>query len=76
VQVSVCDVGPRDGLQNEAETLARTGNVASEDLVWQLERDGIETGVDVEAVVAIARWLTGLLGHEFDGYLHRTSPWP
>ena len=52
-----------------------TGNVATEDLVWQLERDGVETGVDVEAVVAIARWLTGLLGHELDGYLHRTSPW-
>jgi isopropylmalate/homocitrate/citramalate synthase len=53
-----------------------TGNVATEDLVWQLEREGVETGVDVEAVAEIARWLAGLLGHELDGYLHRTSPWP
>jgi isopropylmalate/homocitrate/citramalate synthase len=53
-----------------------TGNIATEDLVWQLERDGIETGVDVEAVAEIARWLAGLLGHELDGYLHRAARWP
>ncbi len=53
-----------------------TGNVATEDLVWQLERDGVETGVDAEAVAEIARWLAGLLGHELDGYLHRAARWP
>ena len=36
-----------------------TGNVATEDLVWQLERDGVATGVDVGALVEIARWLGG-----------------
>ena len=53
-----------------------TGNVATEDLVWQLERDGVETGVDAEAVADIARWLAGLLGHELDGLVHRAARWP
>src|SRR5690242_1763185 len=39
-----------------------TGNVATEDLVWQLERDGVETGVDAEALVEASRWLESLLG--------------
>jgi len=53
-----------------------TGNVATEDLVWQLERDGVETGVDVEAVAETARWLAGKLGHDLDGLLHRAARWP
>jgi hydroxymethylglutaryl-CoA lyase len=53
-----------------------TGNVATEDLVWQLERDGVATGVDVEAVAGTARWLAGLLGHELDGMVHRAARWP
>ena len=53
-----------------------TGNVATEDLVWQLERDGVETGVDADAVAQVARRLAERLGHELDGYYHRASPWP
>lgn len=53
-----------------------TGNVATEDLVWQLERDGVETGVDLDAVVETAVWLGGQLGHDLDGLLHRASRWP
>ena len=34
-----------------------TGNIATEDLVWQLERDGVATGVDVDALVEVAQWL-------------------
>ena len=53
-----------------------TGNVATEDLVWQLERDGVATGVDVDALVEIARWLAELLGRPLDGGVYRASPWP
>src|SRR5579862_9651953 len=53
-----------------------TGNVASEDLVWQLEREGISTGVDVDAVVETAVWLGGKLGHDLNGLLHRAARWP
>ncbi len=53
-----------------------TGNVATEDLVWQLERDGVETGVDVDAVVGVARWLESVLGRGLDGYVYRAASWP
>jgi isopropylmalate/homocitrate/citramalate synthase len=53
-----------------------TGNVATEDLVWQLERDGVSTGIDLEALVAVARWVEELLGRRLEGYVHRAAPWP
>jgi hydroxymethylglutaryl-CoA lyase len=39
-----------------------TGNLATEDLVWQLHGLGIETGVDLAALVATSRWLAELMG--------------
>jgi hydroxymethylglutaryl-CoA lyase/(R)-citramalyl-CoA lyase len=53
-----------------------TGNVATEDLVWQLERDGVATGVDVAALGEISRRLAELLGRELDGNVYRARDWP
>ena len=53
-----------------------TGNVATEDLVWQLERDGVRTGVDVNALVAVSKWLEQLLGRRLEGGLYRAASWP
>ena len=53
-----------------------TGNVATEDLVWQLERDGVRTGVDTGALVETSRWLEQLLGRRLEGGLYRAAPWP
>jgi hydroxymethylglutaryl-CoA lyase len=39
-----------------------TGNLATEDLVWQLHGLGIETGVDLGALVATSVWMAGELG--------------
>jgi hydroxymethylglutaryl-CoA lyase len=39
-----------------------TGNLATEDLVWMLTGLGIDTGVDLTALVATSRWLAGQLG--------------
>jgi hydroxymethylglutaryl-CoA lyase len=39
-----------------------TGNLATEDLVWQLHGLGIETGVDLDALVATSAWMAGQLG--------------
>jgi hydroxymethylglutaryl-CoA lyase len=39
-----------------------TGNLATEDLVWMLHGLGIETGVDLERVVATSAWMAGHLG--------------
>ena len=53
-----------------------TGNVATEDLVWQLERDGVRTGVDVAALLEVSRWLEGVLGRPLEGQLYRAASWP
>jgi hydroxymethylglutaryl-CoA lyase len=39
-----------------------TGNLATEDLVWMLHGLGVETGVDLHALVETSRWLAGHLG--------------
>jgi hydroxymethylglutaryl-CoA lyase len=39
-----------------------TGNLATEDLVWMLHGLGIETGVDLEALVETSIWMAGHLG--------------
>jgi hydroxymethylglutaryl-CoA lyase len=39
-----------------------TGNLATEDLVWMLHGLGIDTGVDLEALVATSTWMAAQLG--------------
>jgi hydroxymethylglutaryl-CoA lyase/(R)-citramalyl-CoA lyase len=53
-----------------------TGNVATEDLVYLLEGEGIATGVDLDALIAVSVWLEGVLGRRLEGYLYRAGPWP
>jgi len=51
-----------------------TGNIATEDLVYLLEGEGIETGVDLEALIAVSEWLEELLGRQLEGYVYRAGP--
>jgi hydroxymethylglutaryl-CoA lyase/(R)-citramalyl-CoA lyase len=53
-----------------------TGNVATEDLVYLLEGEGIDTGVDLDALIGISTWLEQLLGRSLEGYVYRAGPWP
>src|SRR5207253_8271585 len=39
-----------------------TGNVATEDLVYLLEGEGVETGIDLDRLVGVSEWLEGVLG--------------
>ncbi|CAA9336376.1 MAG: Hydroxymethylglutaryl-CoA lyase [uncultured Frankineae bacterium] len=39
-----------------------TGNLATEDLVWQLHGLGIDTGIDLAALVRTSAWMAGQLG--------------
>ena len=53
-----------------------TGNIATEDLVWQLEREHVRTGIEVAALVEISRWLESLFGRRLEGALYRAASWP
>jgi hydroxymethylglutaryl-CoA lyase len=39
-----------------------TGNLATEDLVWQLDGLGIQTGIDLPTLVDTSVWMAGQLG--------------
>lgn len=108
MEVTICDVGPRGGLQNEPETLSHaapalrtrtppsrrarrssaprwmglggcafapraTGKIATEDLVYLLHGEGVETGIDLEALIAVAKWLEETLGRELPGQVYRAG---
>jgi hydroxymethylglutaryl-CoA lyase len=49
------------------------GNLATEDLLWLCRGEGIETGVDLDAIVATALWLASELGHELPAHVSRAS---
>ena len=53
-----------------------TGNIATEDLVYMLEGDGVDTGVDIDALIAISEWLEGVLGRQLEGQLYRAGTFP
>ena len=53
-----------------------SGNVATEDLVYLLEREGIATGIDLDALIETARWLEGIFGRRLEGQLYRAGAWP
>jgi len=53
-----------------------TGNVATEDLLFLLDGEGIETGVDLDALIAVSEWLEGVLGRQLEGYVYRAGKWP
>jgi isopropylmalate/homocitrate/citramalate synthase len=51
-----------------------TGNVATEDVLFLLDRERVETGVDLEALIDVAMWLEKLLGRELPGRVYRAGP--
>jgi hydroxymethylglutaryl-CoA lyase/(R)-citramalyl-CoA lyase len=53
-----------------------TGNIATEDLVYLLEGEGVETGVDLDALIGVSEWLEALLGRRLEGYVYRAGAWP
>ena len=50
-----------------------TGNIATEDLVYLLHGEGVETGVDLDALIGIAEWLEGVIGRELPGQVYRAG---
>ena len=53
-----------------------TGNIATEDLVWMLEREGIATGIDLDALIEVSEWMETTLGRPLEGQLYRAGRFP
>ena len=50
-----------------------TGNVATEDLVYLLHGEGVETGIDLDRLIGVAEWLETTLGRELPGQVYRAG---
>jgi hydroxymethylglutaryl-CoA lyase/(R)-citramalyl-CoA lyase len=50
-----------------------TGNIATEDLVYLLHGEGVETGIDLDALIEVATWLESVLGRELEGQVYRAG---
>jgi hydroxymethylglutaryl-CoA lyase len=53
-----------------------TGNVATEDVVYMLERAGIRTGLDLDTLVDGAAWLEGILGRRAPSAVSHAGGFP
>jgi hydroxymethylglutaryl-CoA lyase len=51
-----------------------TGNICTEDLVYLLEESGYDTGVDLEALIAVARRVEQVIGRALPGQVMKAGP--
>ena len=55
---------------------AATGNIPTDDLVYMLQRAGIETGVDLEKIIETSNWLQEQLGRDVPAMLPKAGIFP
>jgi hydroxymethylglutaryl-CoA lyase len=55
-------------------TKVAAGNVATEDLVHALQRQGLRADVSLDRLIVVAREVAAHLGRDMQGYVHRTGP--
>jgi hydroxymethylglutaryl-CoA lyase len=55
---------------------AATGNIPTEDLIYMLHRMGVETGVNLPALVETSRWLQTTLDHAVPGMVLKAGLFP
>jgi len=53
-----------------------TGNIATEDLVYLLERSGVTTGLDLDALIAASDWLATALGGPTPSLVSKAGGFP
>jgi hydroxymethylglutaryl-CoA lyase/(R)-citramalyl-CoA lyase len=50
-----------------------TGNIATEDLVYLLHGEGVETGIDLDRLIGVSEWLETVLGRPLPGQVYRAG---
>ncbi len=50
-----------------------TGNIATEDLVYLLHGEGIDTGIDLDRLIEVAAWLEERLGRALEGQVYKAG---
>ena len=52
-----------------------TGNIATEDLVFLLDRSGIASGASLDALIAANRWFASIIGHPLPSRVANAGGW-
>ena len=55
---------------------AATGNIPTDDLLYMLERSGVETGVSLQKIIETSRWLEQQLGRGVPAMLPKAGAFP
>jgi hydroxymethylglutaryl-CoA lyase len=55
-------------------TKVAAGNVATEDFVHALQREGARADVNLERLIAVARDVGAFFGRDMQGFVQRTGP--
>jgi hydroxymethylglutaryl-CoA lyase len=55
---------------------AATGNIPTDDLLYMLERSGVDTGVSLEKIIEVSRWLESELGRAVPAMLPKAGMFP
>ena len=71
-----CSTPPSEDSAAARSRRGRPGNIATEDLVYLLHGEGVETGVDLDALIEVSAWLEGVLGRQLEGQLYRAGVFP
>lgn len=53
-----------------------TGNVPSEDVAYMLHQSGVQTGLDLNALITASTWLSGVMRKPLPGMLARAGDFP
>ncbi len=53
-----------------------TGNIATEELVYLMDRSGVPTGLDIEALIGVNHWFESVLGRQMPSLVARAGNWP
>lgn len=53
-----------------------TGNIATEDLVYMLQRSGVETGIDLDKLIAATGWVQEVLGRQTPAMVSQAGGFP
>jgi hydroxymethylglutaryl-CoA lyase len=55
---------------------AATGNIPTDDLLYLLDRSGVETGISLERIIDVSRWLEQELGRSVPALLPKAGMFP
>ncbi|MDZ7588271.1 MAG: hydroxymethylglutaryl-CoA lyase [Parasphingorhabdus sp.] len=50
-----------------------TGNIATEDLLNLLDRSGVDSGIDLDAAIAVNRWFAAVLGRQLPSLVAKAA---